>query len=328
MKSRWMIILLLVATKNYAWTGEPQTVSGGILDRSHTDLIAHKDEVLLAVITAGSVLDRGTGELLEQRRQEYAKQEARQEALALQNAAMNEELHRIYSKDPWRKIGETTNFARGNGWVEFQGKVESATLDGAVFRGKWGPVLSVFTEVSDNNHYISKSDSNAEEQHKNGKHTYGSSTVNDSSFQRKILYGDDLFFVEDFPYPASSNEEYEKMLAFDSTYYSYTNSTGQLLTIHKLIYGRPCAKIWSAEEIATAKQKADFKKKTAQDKLLKSYQDMASRNDPYGLLRLGQCYRDGENGLDKDLVKARSFLQKAADAGSPTAVDELSRLPQ
>ena len=236
MKSKWVIILLLLTLNIKAGPGG-------------------------AAVVSGSVLDGGTGGLLEQQRAAYALKEAQQEAQASYNAAMQEELNRIYSKDPWRKIGDSTNFARGTGWVEFQGKVEEATTDGAVFRGKWGPVLTVYTMVSGNEHYVSKSDSNAARKHQDGKTTYASSTINDQSFQRNILYGDDLFFVEDFPYPASTGAGYEKMMAFDSTYYSYTNSNGQLLTIHKLIYGRPCVKTWSAEEIAAAKQKVDSKKK-------------------------------------------------------------------
>jgi TPR repeat protein len=65
-----------------------------------------------------------------------------------------------------------------------------------------------------------------------------------------------------------------------------------------------------------------------QDKILKSYQDSADRNEPYGWLRLGECYRDGELGVEKDLAKAKVYLTKAADAGSTTAANELSKLSQ
>ena len=283
-----------------------------------------------AVPTASNPLNGNnySGAGLQEQREAYARQEAQQEAQARYDAAAAAELNRIYSKDQWRKIGETTNYARGAGWVEFQGKVEEATPDGAVFRGKWGPVMTIFTDESENPHLIVKTDLNATSQRTRGTANYGSSSVQDTSFQHKILYGDDLFFVEDFPYPSSSGEGYEKMMALDSDYYSYTNSMRQVITIHKLIYGTPCAKTWSAEEIAAAKQKVDSKKKAMQDKILKSYQDAADRKDAYGWLRLGECYRDGEYGLEKDLAKARSYLKQAADAGSTTAADELARLPQ
>jgi TPR repeat protein len=281
-------------------------------------------------VTAGNPLNANNslGAGLQEQRELYARQEARQEAQAQYDAAVAVELNKIYSKDPWRKIGETTNYARGTGWVEFQGKVEEGMTNGAVFRGKWGAVMTIFTDASQNPHLIITTDSNATSQRARGTAAYGVSSVQDTSYQHKILYGDDLFFVENFPYPASPGEGYEKMMALDSDYYSYTNSMHQVITIHKLIYGTPCKKTWSAEEIAAAKQKVDSKKKATQDKIFKSYQDAADRKDAYGLLRLGECYRNGEYGLEKDLAKAKFYLQQAADAGSPTAAEELLRLPQ
>jgi hypothetical protein len=71
----------------------------------------------------------------------------------------------------------------------------------------------------------------------------------------------------------------------------------------------------------------DQKLKTAQDKALKFNQDAAAKGDPYGLLRMGERYRDGD-GVPKDLTKAREYLTKAAATGSPDAADELSKLSQ
>jgi TPR repeat protein len=59
---------------------------------------------------------------------------------------------------------------------------------------------------------------------------------------------------------------------------------------------------------------------------LKTNQEAADKGDLYGLLRMGERYRDGD-GVDKDLAKARDFLTKAAAAGSPSAADELKKLP-
>ncbi|HEV2691704.1 MAG TPA: hypothetical protein VG347_02295 [Verrucomicrobiae bacterium] len=61
-------------------------------------------------------------------------------------------------------------------------------------------------------------------------------------------------------------------------------------------------------------------------KALQANQEAAAQGDAYGLLRMGERYRDGE-GVEQDLVKARDYLKKAADAGSPTAADELAALP-
>ena len=86
------------------------------------------------------------------------------------------------------------------------------------------------------------------------------------------------------------------------------------------------------EQYRVAAEKADAAKKAIQDKkiaveakVLKSNQDLAEKGDAYGLLRMGERYRDG-NGVEKDLAKAKDYLTKAAAAGSQTAADELSKL--
>jgi TPR repeat protein len=80
--------------------------------------------------------------------------------------------------------------------------------------------------------------------------------------------------------------------------------------------------------IAKANQDArDAQKQATAARVLKLNQDAAAKGDLFGLLRMGERYRDGD-GVEKDLAKAKEYLQKAADAGSPTAVDELSKLKQ
>jgi hypothetical protein len=78
---------------------------------------------------------------------------------------------------------------------------------------------------------------------------------------------------------------------------------------------------------AEAKAQAAAHKQATADRVLKINQDAAAKGDVFGLLRMGERYRDGD-GVEKDLAKAKEYLQKAADAGSPTAVDELSKLKQ
>jgi hypothetical protein len=73
--------------------------------------------------------------------------------------------------------------------------------------------------------------------------------------------------------------------------------------------------------------KAAEQKKLADARALKVNQDAAAKGDLVGLLRMGERYRDGD-GVEKDLAKAKDYLQRAAAAGSPTAADELKRLPQ
>lgn len=92
-------------------------------------------------------------------------------------------------------------------------------------------------------------------------------------------------------------------------------------------YVPPPPKPLTPEQIAAAKAKAEASKKSGAAAALKSNQDAAAKGDSYGLMRMGERYRDGD-GVDKDLAKAKDYLQKAADAGSPTAADELSKLKQ
>jgi TPR repeat protein len=78
---------------------------------------------------------------------------------------------------------------------------------------------------------------------------------------------------------------------------------------------------------ADAKAKAAEQKKTAEARALQYNQDAAAKGDSFGLMRMGERYRDGD-GVEKDVAKAKEYLQKAADAGSPTAKEELSQLQQ
>jgi hypothetical protein len=76
-----------------------------------------------------------------------------------------------------------------------------------------------------------------------------------------------------------------------------------------------------------AAEKAAAAKKAVQGKVLQWNQQQADKGDAYGLLRMGERYRDGD-GVPKDLTKAREYLTKASAAGSLDAADELSKLNQ
>jgi len=85
----------------------------------------------------------------------------------------------------------------------------------------------------------------------------------------------------------------------------------------------------AAQEKAKSDAKAKFEasKKAGELRALKANQDAAAKGDTFGLMRMGERYRDGE-GVEKDLIKAREYLQKAvdADASNFVAKDELSKL--
>jgi TPR repeat protein len=225
-----------------------------------------------------------------QAQQQYQATLAQQAAQAAAQQAINQRIQGIYSKDPWRRINDLTNYDAGKGWFEFGGVVQETRGEGVIFRGKWGDIQTF-----------------------------------DSSGSRGIS-GDDLFFVENFSYPAQVGQLYAEMMAFDSGYFTYTNNGQQKITIRSLDYGTPCVKIFTPEEIA-AQQLAADPRKAALDRALKANQAMADRGDAYGLLRMGERYRDGD-GVTKDLQKARDYLMKAVTAGSLTGVDELSKLNQ
>jgi hypothetical protein len=110
--------------------------------------------------------------------------------------------------------------------------------------------------------------------------------------------------------------------------------TGKAQTAYGTLLVYDCGTPWTPpppapltpEQIAAAKAKADAAKKSAEDKALKFNQDASAQNDPYGLLRMGERYRDGE-GVAKSLPQARDYLARAAAAGNLTASNELANLP-
>lgn len=91
----------------------------------------------------------------------------------------------------------------------------------------------------------------------------------------------------------------------------------------KAIAGHPL--IIQAKADAIAAQKSAEAAKLGKAKALASNQAAADKGDAYGLMRMGERYRDGE-GVEKDLAKAKEYFQKAANAGSETAAKELSKL--
>jgi TPR repeat protein len=54
-------------------------------------------------------------------------------------------------------------------------------------------------------------------------------------------------------------------------------------------------------------------------------EDQAARNYPYGQLRMGERYLEGD-GVPQNATLARAYLRQAADQGSPTAIIEMNRL--
>ena len=253
-----------------------------------------------------------------------------------QAAAQRAEVQKILSRDPWRRINGATNLCNAPGWFEFQGVIQEVLANGIIFKGHWGAILTVNTYLVNDTHLTStrvsnsantqnsqstsSTDKNSTTFNQSSAANANGSVVTDTGYTRPKIYGDDIFYVDNFPYPASPQQGYEEMMAYESGYFSYTNSARQIITVHKLDYGTPCTKIWTPEEIRAADSRT-----AAQERALKANQQLADSGDAFGLLRMGERYRDGD-GVPKDLNKAHDYFTKAAAAGSSTAADDLSKL--
>jgi hypothetical protein len=204
--------------------------------------------------------------------------------------------------DPVRVINGQPERADGNDWYWFEGTVIEVQPGGIRVSG-------LYTRVGGDEYKMAES-----------------------------LYEPHEFFVRNFPYSVAENDRLlstEHYAAKASDVYSYTTVLGGSKTLHALDYGT----IWTPppptpeqiqaiqEAAAKAAEKSKADRKAAQAKALKYNQDLADKGDAYGLMRLGERYRDGE-GVPKDLAKARDYLSKAVTAGQPSAADELSRLDQ
>lgn len=80
-------------------------------------------------------------------------------------------------------------------------------------------------------------------------------------------------------------------------------------------------------QLAAAKAKAATERKAAEARALQYDEQLADKGDAFGLLRMGERYRDGE-GVTNNLVLAREYLGRAAKAGDPTAAEELKSLAE
>lgn len=227
-----------------------------------------------------------------------AEEKARQQILTLEQRNAQIRFENWMPKHPWRILGGKTNWAKGDDWVQFVGKVVEVQPNGVRLEGHYGS--PGFVEYSS-----------------------------------EVYYND--FFVEGFPFQMAEGDLVTERLALtakESGTYTYPTTLGGSRTIHKLIYGIPCdAPAPSPAELAAQasiqKSKSDAKEKAKQDaaaRVLKWNQDQADAGDPYGLMRMGERFRDGE-GVETNLVKARRYFIRASALGNKQAEDDLKILP-
>ena len=280
----------------------------------------------------------------------YAREQAQQES---EIVSRQNEIIKIYSKDPWRKINGSTNYVGNEGWQQFQGKVMSVEPAGILFQGSFGKVLSITAEIDKSADLITthgevSHESETELQKRNTKKTSTQSTQVTRTQHEKI-YGDDFFMVVNFPYPVQEGRGYERLMAYDTGYITYTNSDKRALTVRKLDYGLPCIKNWSAAEMgavykaAEAKRAAIEAERKAQRELVQAQaeverarieaeriaklaaieeektkkferqKELADKGDIFALRRMAEYYRDGY-GVKKDATKAEEYFSKADEA--------------
>jgi TPR repeat protein len=124
------------------------------------------------------------------------------------------------------------------------------------------------------------------------------------------------FIVRNYPYEAADGDMVPRfMTAIPAGVVNLRQRS-----MHCLDFGVICAAPGSSpEEIAAAKKAGD-------DKALAANEVAAAHGDAYGLLRMGERYRDGD-GVETNLDLARNYLSRAAAAGDMTASNELAALP-
>jgi hypothetical protein len=259
-------------------------------------------------------------------------------------------------KDIWRSIGGKICNAKDNDWFLFTGKVVEVKTNGILVSGNFGPPLEkgfgfrkYFVENFPLDSYpvADQEDITADMSfvaHMGGKTIYqfnhtkidlGSETV------RRLDYGKivaspppDVIkkFEKPILLPLDDDPELDREIVqvrnqlsrVQQTLSEYKSDLSfQTLTIFSE-YGE---KIKGVPNVLAKQEqdRLDERKRALDEKTLISNQQSADKGEAYGLLRMGQRYRDGE-GVAKDLLKARQYMNKAAEAGSPTAETELNKL--
>lgn len=259
-------------------------------------------------------------------------------------------------KDPWREIDGKICSAKEADWFQFTGRVLEVKTNGILIAGDFGEPLepgfgkrNYFVENFPNDTYPFADDEDIDTTmnfvaHMGGKTTFQYSDSKDANAVvtvRRLDYGkivnsppadlvqkssSSIILVSD------DNPQLTKKLdVFDKQRVETENKLQQLKSdldsqTDKL-NNEYQAKIDDVPNVLAkqAKDKEAEKKRECEDKALEYNQQAADKGDPYGLLRMGERYRDGD-GVQKDLAKAKDYLTKAAAAGSPTAADELNQL--
>lgn len=197
-------------------------------------------------------------------------------------------------EDPYRVIDRAAVYAKGDHWMKFGGRIVEFLPEGIRVRG-------MCKSLNDPIHYYKFSGE---------------------------------FFVANFPYTNSSqilrDAEFSSFTAKEAGTYLLSETNA----IPKLDYGiiaTPPPPTSQELELVVSKAESvalrDQRNMDANAKSLKYNQEQASKGDAIGQLRMGERYLTGD-GVEKDLVKARAYLSKAAAQGISSAAELLKKLPQ
>ena len=261
-------------------------------------------------------------------------------------------------KDPWRKLDGKVCNAKDESWLQFTGTILEVRPNGLLIHGDFGPPLEksygerdYFVDnfpvqtypLADNETITAEMNMVAHLSEKASVCQFTNSTTSlHIHTVRRLDYGTVVTMAS-----PELGQKWDAPLNASDTYPEITrqlqdNRQKQLTLGVKLsqiesdcekecqpIMAEYQAKISDVpiELARQAREKKDAQKQAVVDKVLKNNQDLADKGDPYGLLRMGERYRDGQ-GVPKDLAKAKEYLQKAVTAGSPEAADELKTLPE
>jgi len=260
-------------------------------------------------------------------------------------------------KDPWRSLDGHVYNAKDENWLQFVGTILEVKPNGILVRGEFGPPLEAsFGEreffvanfpielypMADGEVFTSNMCLVAHLNEKSSIYQYTNTTIDlRVNTVRKLDYGrivtspppdlvqkwSNLVIVGDSnPALTTQIEDNQKLQNADETQLSFFKD--QLSKTLDMVNEDYLAKVQEVPAILAkiAKTKQDEKKRLVQDRVLKFNQDAADRGDAYGLLRMGERYRDAE-GVPKDLTKSRAYFTKAIAAGSTSADAELKALP-
>lgn len=234
----------------------------------------------LTILLALTASAQNQADAIKQRARQLTAQQAEQSRQ--QQTVEDKRFQKFVPKDPWREINGKTNYAKGDGWVQFEGKVLESQPDGVRIEGWYGmpgsfgsPHMEFFV----------------------------------ANFPYKLADGEYLGPLQN-------------LTARESGIHAYRTVLGGSRSLRKLEYGNSCAQPGlpqpSAEQQVAAAAAAAAKRVTQRAAELKRHEDLAANGDAYGQLKMGERYLKGD-GVDEDKSKALDLLLKSAAQGNTAA---------